>query len=95
MVMVLWTLLFLDQQGHAIERNIIYQDHQSAILLEMNGLRSAGSKAWNVQYFFVTDNIEKGTVEILYCLTDKMTRDFMTNPYKVASTGCSMERSWV
>ena len=33
-----------------------------------------------MRYFFVTDKVEKGTVEILYCLTDKVTRHFMTKP---------------
>ena len=43
MVMVLWMQLFLEQQGDAVERNIIYQDNQSVILLETNGRRSAGN----------------------------------------------------
>ena len=65
-----------------MERNIIYQDNQSAILLETNGRQSAGkqSRALNVRYFFVTDNVEKGIEEILYCPTEKMTGDFMKKP---------------
>ena len=39
MAMVLWTQLFLGQQGYAVEKNIIYQDNQSPILLERNGTR--------------------------------------------------------
>ena len=64
------------------QRNIIFQDNQSAILLETNGRRSAGKRlrALNVRYFFVADNVEKGIVEVMYCPTEKMTGDFMTKP---------------
>ena len=33
MVMVLWMQIFLEQQAYTVERNIIYQDNQSAILI--------------------------------------------------------------
>ena len=33
---VLWTKLFMEAQGYPIEKNILYQDNQSAILLETN-----------------------------------------------------------
>ena len=40
----------------------MFQDNKSAILLESNGKRSAGkrSRALNVKYFFMTDQVEKG-----------------------------------
>ena len=81
-VMVLWTQLFLEAQGYKVEKNIIHQDNKSAILLEKNGRRSAGkrTKALNVQYFFVTDQVDKGILDILYCPTDEMIGDFMTKP---------------
>ena len=41
MAMILWSKLFMEAQGYAIEENIIYQDNKSAILLEKNGQRSA------------------------------------------------------
>ena len=33
-----------------------------------------------MRYFFVTDQVEKGIVNIIYCPTDKMVSDFMTKP---------------
>ena len=39
---VVWTQNFLEMQGYHLENNILYQDSQSAILLESNGCRSAG-----------------------------------------------------
>ena len=82
MTMVLWTKLFLEAQGYDVEENVVYQDNKSAILLEKHGRKSAGkrSRALNVRYFFVTDQVEKGNVMIEYCGTEKMVADFMTKP---------------
>ena len=51
-------------------------------MLENNGKRSAGkrSRALNVRYFFLTDQVEKGNLTIEYCTTDVMWADFMTKP---------------
>ena len=50
-VMILWTKLFIEHQGYEVEKNIFYQDNKSAILLEVNGRKSAGkrSRALNVR----------------------------------------------
>ena len=40
--LMVWTQNFLEAQGYHLEDNILYQDNQSAILLESNGHRSAG-----------------------------------------------------
>jgi hypothetical protein len=42
-VMILWTKLFLEEQGYDINSNILYQDNKSAILLETNGEKSSGN----------------------------------------------------
>ena len=80
--MILWTGLFMEQQGYPLDKNILFQDNKSAILLESNGKRSAGkrSRALNVRYFFLTDQVEKGNLSIEYCPTDVMWADFMTKP---------------
>ena len=51
--LVIWTRNFLLAQDYSIEDNIVYQDNQSAILLEKNGIKSTGkrSKHINIQYF--------------------------------------------
>ncbi|CAJ1944944.1 unnamed protein product [Cylindrotheca closterium] len=43
--MILWTKLFMKWQGYPIEKNILYQDNTSAILLEENGCKSAGKRS--------------------------------------------------
>ena len=82
MTMVLWTKLFLEEQGYNVDKNIVLQDNQSAILLEKNGKKSARkrSQALHVRYFFITDQIEKRNAIVEYCGTDDMVADFMTKP---------------
>jgi hypothetical protein len=70
--MILWTKLFLEAQGYEVDNNIVYQDNKSAILLETNGKRSLGkqTRALNIRYFFITDQVEKGNAQIEHCGTD-------------------------
>ena len=81
-VMILWTKLFMEHQGYEVEKNILYQDNKSAILLETNGRKSAGkrSRALNIRYFFLTDQVERGNLSIEYCPTDEMWGDFHSKP---------------
>jgi hypothetical protein len=82
LVMILWTKLFLEEQGNDINSNILYQDNKSAILLEANGKESSGKRtlALNICYFFLRDQVEKGNVTIVYCPIDDMVGDFHTKP---------------
>ncbi|CAJ1956176.1 unnamed protein product [Cylindrotheca closterium] len=79
---VLWTRMFMEEQGYLIEKNILYQDNMSFILLKKNGRSSAGkrSRALNIRYFFVTDQVEKGNLTIEHMPTDDMWGDYMTKP---------------
>jgi hypothetical protein len=80
--LILWTRLFLDEQGYRVSRNLLHQDNKSAMLLERNGKRSSSkrTRAINIRYFFITDQIEKGNVEVQYCPTNLMIGDFFTKP---------------
>ena len=82
MSQILWTKLFLDSIGYKVEKNILFQDNKSSIILEENGRRSVGkrNRALNIRYFFVTDQVQKGNLEIQYCPSEKMVADFMTKP---------------
>ena len=42
--MILWTKLFLVEQGYNVEKSILYQDNKSAILLETNGKKSSSKR---------------------------------------------------
>lgn len=65
---VLWTGYFLEAQGYKIEKNNVYQDNKSAILLEMNGKGSSSkskcTKHIKVQYFFVLPR--RMLIELIY-----------------------------
>jgi hypothetical protein len=80
--MILWTKLFLEEQGYRISRNVLHQDNKSAILLETNGKRSSSkrTRAINIRYFFIADQVDKGNIEIKYCPTNMMFGDFFTKP---------------
>jgi hypothetical protein len=80
--LILWTRLFLEEQGYRVSRNVLHQDNKSAILLETNGKRSSSkrTRAINIRYFFIADQVEKGSVEIKYCPTNLMIGDFFTKP---------------
>ena len=80
--MILWTKLFMEAQGYEIKKNILYQDNKSTILLENNGKRSSSkrTRAINIRYFFLTDQIEKGNLTVEYCPTTEMIADFFSKP---------------
>ena len=63
LLLALWVPLFMEEQGHKIDENIVYQDNMSAILLESNSKKSSGkrTRALNIRYFMVTDQVKKGT----------------------------------
>jgi hypothetical protein len=82
MPQVLWTRYFLEAQGYNVDDSIIYQDNQSAILLEKNGKGSSSKRTRhiNIRYFFVTDRIAGNEVSVQYCPTAEMVADFFTKP---------------
>ena len=36
-----WTAYFVEEQGFPVDHSLLYQDNQSAMLLEMNGKKSS------------------------------------------------------
>jgi len=82
MAKILWTKLFIEQQGYEEKRNILFQDNKTSILLETNERESAGkrSRHINIRYFFVTDQVRLRNVEIRYCPTENMFGEYMRKP---------------
>ena len=89
---ILWTKQFMEAQGYPIEQNILYQDNKSAILLEKNGKKSSSkrTRALNIRYFFITDQVEKKNLMIEYCPTEDMIADYMTKPLQ----GSTWNKLW-
>ena len=72
----------MESQGYIVEEVYVYQDNESEILLESNGMKSVGkgSRHIKIKYFFVTDKVKGKELQILHCPTDQMTADFYTKP---------------
>ena len=83
---MLWARLFLEAQGIEIQENILYQDNKSAIILAENGKASSGkrTRALNIRYFFIHDQVNKGNLRVVYCPTKDMRADFFTKPLQGA-----------
>ena len=79
---IIWTRYFLQAQGYDIKSNILFQDNQSAMLLEQNGKYSSSQRTRhvNIRYFFIKDRIASGDVGVKYCPTELMYADFLTKP---------------
>ena len=85
--LILWTQLFMEEQGYPIERNLLYQDNKSAILLEQNGKKSSSKRTRHkpeYQVFFLTDHHECGYIAIEYCPTDEMVGNYMAKLLQVS-----------
>jgi hypothetical protein len=82
MGLILWTRRFLKAQGYTVSDNVVYQDNQSAMLLENNGHMSSSKRTRHIdiRYFFVTDNVKNKNLRVDYCPTDDMIADFFTKP---------------
>ena len=82
MLHILWTNLFLKVQDYKTLDTILYQDNQSAILLEKNSMRSSSkqTKHLNCHYYFITNRISAGDLSIKYCPTGEMVGDFFMKP---------------
>jgi hypothetical protein len=71
-----------------VDKNIVYQDNKSAILLETNGKRSSGkqTQALNIRYFFITNQVEKGNAQIEHCRPTTWSVIFLQSHYKEKSS---------
>ena len=79
---ILWTRYFMDAQGYSMEPSVLFQDNQSAMLLEENGTSSSSKRTRHIaiRFYFITDRVKKGEIKIAYCPTKEMVGDFFTKP---------------
>jgi hypothetical protein len=79
---IVWTRNFLLAQGFNMTENVVYQDNQSAILLENNGEASSGKRTRHIdiRYFFIKDRIARKELRVEYCPTEEMLSDILTKP---------------
>ena len=79
---MIWTRMFLEEQGFFLEKNTLYQDNQSAMKIELNGRKSSGKKSKHIdnRFFFIKDRLMSEGIDVAYCPTAKMLADFFTKP---------------
>ncbi len=63
---ILWTNYFIKAQGYQIDDTLVFQDNQSAILLEKNGKQSSGKRTqhMNISYFYIMNRVKQGEMPI-------------------------------
>ena len=61
----------MEVQGYKIDKNILYQDNKSAILMEIN---------ISIRYFWIEDRVDNKEVKVRYLPTHIMLADFFTKP---------------
>ena len=79
---MIWSRMFLEQQGYRLTDNVLYQDNQSAMKIILNGKRSSGAKTKHMdnRFFWIKDRLKSEGIEVKYCPTAKMIADFFTKP---------------
>ena len=80
--MALWMRMFMEGQGYKIKDNVVYQDNQSAILLEKNGKKSSGKRTRHLSltYYFITNQIEKKVKAIARNKVQEVPRQHFKRP---------------
>ena len=79
----LWLGELLSDIGATQHRDEILQiqcDNQGAIALTRNPEYHARTKHIDIQYHFIRQHVESGTIELTYCATHEMTADIFTKP---------------
>ena len=86
MPQMLWKSYFLEAQGYGTDKNILYQDNMSAMLLEKKGKKSStkNTKHINMHYYLIKDRVETGDVVIKHCPTEEILGDHFTKPLQGA-----------
>ena len=79
---IIWNCYFLEQQLFSLTDNILCQKNQSTMELEENDCTSSGKQTChiNIRYFFVTDNIKSGEIDVKYCPTKMILAKVYSKP---------------
>ena len=71
-------------QGNQVNSSSIYQDNKASILLKCKGKmpskKAKGTRHINIRYFFITDKVQNGEIDIEYMPTSEMIADYFPKP---------------
>ncbi|GJY59525.1 hypothetical protein Tco_0459417, partial [Tanacetum coccineum] len=73
-----WLKMLLEELGHEQEKITLFCDNQSALYLARNPAFHSKTKHIQVQYHFVREKVEKGTVDMQKIHTDDNVADYLT-----------------
>ena len=77
---ILWMKNQVLDYGVKYEKNPIFCDNTSAILITQNPVMHSRTKHINIMYHFIRDHIEKGNVELHFIPTEYQLADIFTKP---------------
>nr|GEX40398.1 copia protein [Tanacetum cinerariifolium] len=80
---VLWMRTQLIDYGYHIDKIPIYCDSKSAIAISCNPVQHSKTKDIAVQYHFIKEHVEKGTIELYFVKTDYQLADIFTKALPV------------
>ena len=89
-----WVRQLLEEMGFRQKNSTtIQQDNKSCILLANRGHRGRNTRAVEIKYFWISEQVERGSVKLEYIETDKMLADGFTK----ALTGSAFRRwrNWI
>nr|GFA09845.1 retrovirus-related Pol polyprotein from transposon TNT 1-94 [Tanacetum cinerariifolium] len=75
---VLWMRTQLTDYGFFYDKILIYCDSKSAIAISCNPVQHTRTKHIDVRYHFITDHVEKGTIELYFIGTEYQLADLFT-----------------
>ena len=77
----IWTQRILRELGRDVKNgNVIHEDNQGAIALAHNPEFHARTKHMDIQYHFIRNCVQDGTIQLRYCPTIDMVADQLTKP---------------
>jgi hypothetical protein len=77
----IWSRSFIIAQGVPPFPISVYQDNQAAIkLIERGRLAAEQTRHIDIGFFWVSDLVERGIIDIVFCPTLSMVADFFTKP---------------
>jgi hypothetical protein len=88
--LILWTWYFLGAKEYDIKRKKIFQDNQSAVLLERKWWHSSSHRPdhINIRYFYVTDRVQSKELTMEYCPTGDMLASVFRKPLQGSLFHC-------
>jgi len=75
--------MFMEGQGYKLQSNTLAQDNESTMRMATNGRSSpctSNSKHISIKYFWVTDRVENGNIEVVHCPTHQMMAYYFSKP---------------